>query len=184
MVKSLDDFAHDVPDTPLTSSRDQFAERAYSLLTSSSGPGGVSDERRAGGGARQVRPDHGRPVVPPGATAGRSRCLVRHLQRPRHRPTRLGHAPAELPDHQKHACPAARQGCRCARRRPFRTRSARQHSRRHDGGVRPDAENQPQRRPRPSRPGQLGSYLRRGDSRRARSGQDRCRPAICPSIAP
>jgi len=34
MVKSLDDFAHDVPPTPLTTSRDQFADQAYSLLTS------------------------------------------------------------------------------------------------------------------------------------------------------
>lgn len=35
MVKSLDGFAHDVPATPLTTSRDQFAEQAYDLLTSS-----------------------------------------------------------------------------------------------------------------------------------------------------
>jgi hypothetical protein len=35
MVKSLDGFAHDVSTTPLTSSRDQFADRAYELLTSS-----------------------------------------------------------------------------------------------------------------------------------------------------
>ncbi|AMV38968.1 DUF1501 domain-containing protein [Planctomyces sp. SH-PL62] len=34
MVKSLDDFARDVPPTPLTSSRDQFADQAYSLMTS------------------------------------------------------------------------------------------------------------------------------------------------------
>jgi hypothetical protein len=35
MVKSLDGFAHDVSETPLTSSRDQFSEQAYALLTSS-----------------------------------------------------------------------------------------------------------------------------------------------------
>jgi len=35
MVKSLDEFARDVPATPLTTSRDQFADRAYSLMTSS-----------------------------------------------------------------------------------------------------------------------------------------------------
>jgi Protein of unknown function (DUF1501) len=34
MVKSLDGFARDVSETPLTSSRDQFAEQAYALLTS------------------------------------------------------------------------------------------------------------------------------------------------------
>ncbi len=34
MVKSLDGFAHDVSETPLTSSRDQFAEQAFALLTS------------------------------------------------------------------------------------------------------------------------------------------------------
>jgi len=35
MVKSLDEFARDVPSTALTTSRDQFSEQAYSLLTSS-----------------------------------------------------------------------------------------------------------------------------------------------------
>ncbi len=35
MVKSLDEFARDVPATALTTSRDQFSEQAYSLLTSS-----------------------------------------------------------------------------------------------------------------------------------------------------
>jgi hypothetical protein len=35
MVKSLDGFARDLSETPLTSSRDQFADQAYDLLTSS-----------------------------------------------------------------------------------------------------------------------------------------------------
>jgi hypothetical protein len=35
MVKALDGFARDVPETPLTSSRDQFSDQAYDLLTSS-----------------------------------------------------------------------------------------------------------------------------------------------------
>jgi hypothetical protein len=35
MVKTLDAFAHDVSPTPLTASRDQFADQAYDLLTSS-----------------------------------------------------------------------------------------------------------------------------------------------------
>jgi hypothetical protein len=35
MVKALDGFAHDVPATTLTSSRDQFSDQAYDLLTSS-----------------------------------------------------------------------------------------------------------------------------------------------------
>jgi hypothetical protein len=34
MVSALDRFARDVPETPLTSSRDQFASRAFDLLTS------------------------------------------------------------------------------------------------------------------------------------------------------
>lgn len=36
MVRSLDGYARDVSETPLTSSRDQFTEQAYALLTSSS----------------------------------------------------------------------------------------------------------------------------------------------------
>jgi len=35
MVSALDEFARDVPPTPLTTSRDQFSTQAYSLLTSS-----------------------------------------------------------------------------------------------------------------------------------------------------
>jgi uncharacterized protein (DUF1501 family) len=35
MVKALDGFAKDVSETPLTASRDQFTDQAYSLLTSS-----------------------------------------------------------------------------------------------------------------------------------------------------
>jgi hypothetical protein len=34
MVKRLDGFSHDVSETPLTASRDQFSEKAYELLTS------------------------------------------------------------------------------------------------------------------------------------------------------
>jgi hypothetical protein len=35
MVRALDDFARDVPPTSLTTSRDQFSDQAYALLTSS-----------------------------------------------------------------------------------------------------------------------------------------------------
>lgn len=35
MVKTLDQFARDVPETPLTASRDKFTDQAYDLLTSS-----------------------------------------------------------------------------------------------------------------------------------------------------
>jgi hypothetical protein len=35
MVRTLDGFAHDVGQTPLTATRDQFTDRAYDLLTSS-----------------------------------------------------------------------------------------------------------------------------------------------------
>jgi hypothetical protein len=35
MVKALDGFAHDVGETPLTTSRDKFASQAYDLMTSS-----------------------------------------------------------------------------------------------------------------------------------------------------
>jgi uncharacterized protein (DUF1501 family) len=69
MVKSLDDFARDVPGTPLTSSRDQFAERAYSLLTSSAAQAAfrLNDEPAT------VREKYGR------TTAGQSCLLARRL---------------------------------------------------------------------------------------------------------
>ena len=69
MVKSLDGFARDVPETPLTTSRDQFAERAYSLLTSSAAQAAfrINEEPAA------VRDKYGR------TTAGQSCLLARRL---------------------------------------------------------------------------------------------------------
>ena len=69
MVKTLDDFAHDVPATPLTTSRDQFSERAYSLLTSSAAQAAfrMNEESAA------VREKYGR------TTVGQSCLLARRL---------------------------------------------------------------------------------------------------------
>jgi hypothetical protein len=69
MVRKLDDFARDVPATPLTSSRDQFSERAYSLMTSSAAQSAfrMNDEPAA------VREKYGR------TTVGQSLLLARRL---------------------------------------------------------------------------------------------------------
>jgi hypothetical protein len=69
MVKALDDFSHDVPATSLTTSRDQFSERAYSLLTSTAAQAAfrISDEPDA------VRDKFGR------TTVGQSCLLARRL---------------------------------------------------------------------------------------------------------
>ena len=69
MVKKLDDFAHDVPGTPLTSSRDQFAQRAYSLLTSSA----AQSAFRMNEESASVREKYGR------TTVGQSLLLARRL---------------------------------------------------------------------------------------------------------
>ncbi|WP_422930800.1 DUF1501 domain-containing protein [Singulisphaera sp. PoT] len=47
MVRTLDGFARDISPTPLTGSRDQFADQAYDLLTSSAAQAAfkISDER-------------------------------------------------------------------------------------------------------------------------------------------
>ncbi|MHB1556931.1 MAG: DUF1501 domain-containing protein [Isosphaeraceae bacterium] len=69
MVKALDDFAPDVPPTALTASRDQFAQQAYSLLTSSAAQGAfrMEDEKDA------IRDRYGR------TTIGQSCLLARRL---------------------------------------------------------------------------------------------------------
>ncbi len=69
MVKALDEFAHDVPPTSLTTSRDQFSEQAYSLLTSSAAQAAfrIDDEKDA------VRDKYGR------TTVGQSCLLARRL---------------------------------------------------------------------------------------------------------
>jgi hypothetical protein len=69
MVKSLDEFAQDVPATALTTSRDQFADQAYALLTSSAAQAAfrMDDESQA------VREKFGR------TTMGQSLLLARRL---------------------------------------------------------------------------------------------------------
>jgi hypothetical protein len=49
MVRTLDGFAHDIGQTPLTATRDQFTDRAYDLLTSSAAQAAfkMSDEPAA-----------------------------------------------------------------------------------------------------------------------------------------
>jgi hypothetical protein len=69
MVKSLDEFAHDVPPTALTTSRDQFSDQAYSLMTSSAAQAAfrLSDE------SPSTREKYGR------TTFGQSCLLARRL---------------------------------------------------------------------------------------------------------
>jgi hypothetical protein len=69
MVKSLDEFARDVPPTPLTTSRDQFSDRAYSLMTSSA----TLAAFRIGEEPPAVRDKYGR------TTFGQSCLLARRL---------------------------------------------------------------------------------------------------------
>ncbi|HZW34412.1 MAG TPA: DUF1501 domain-containing protein [Isosphaeraceae bacterium] len=69
MVKALDEFAHDVPATPLTTSRDQFSEQAYALMTSSAAQAAfrINEE------SSTVREKYGR------TTLGQSLLLARRL---------------------------------------------------------------------------------------------------------
>ena len=120
MVKSLDEFARDVSETPLTTSRDQFSERAYSLLTSSAAQAAfrIQDE------PEKVRDKYGR------TTAGQSCLLARRLVEAGvsfvtvndrgASPARLGHARPELPHDQEHPRAAAGQGgrLRCSKTSP------------------------------------------------------------------
>jgi hypothetical protein len=69
MVRTLDDFAHDVPSTPLSNSRDQFTDRAYDLLTSSAAQAAFQIEAEPAA----VRDRYGR------TTLGQSCLLARRL---------------------------------------------------------------------------------------------------------
>jgi len=69
MVKSLDDFSRDVSPTALTASRDQFAEQAYDLLTSTA----AQSAFRIGDEPDFVRQRYGR------TPAGQSCLLARRL---------------------------------------------------------------------------------------------------------
>lgn len=70
MVRSLDDFAHDVGQTPLTTSRDKFSDKAYDLLTSSA----AQKAFKIGDEPREVRDKYGR--NPMGQTCLLARRLV------------------------------------------------------------------------------------------------------------
>lgn len=69
MVKSLDEFAHDVGKTSLTSSRDKFSDKAYDLLTSSA----AQKAFKIGDETREVRERYGR------NTMGQTCLLARRL---------------------------------------------------------------------------------------------------------
>jgi hypothetical protein len=69
MVKALDEFSRDVPETPLTASRDQFSERAYSLMTSAAAVDAFQIDREP----KEVRDRYGR------TTFGQSCLLARRL---------------------------------------------------------------------------------------------------------
>jgi hypothetical protein len=69
MVRALDEFARDVPATTLVTSRDQFAERAYSLLTSSAAQAAFRIQEES----ERVREKYGR------TTVGQSLLLARRL---------------------------------------------------------------------------------------------------------
>ena len=107
MVKSLDDFARDVPATSLTTSRDQFSDQAYSLMTSSAAQAAF----RLGDESAAIRDRYGR------TTFGQSCLLARRLIEAGVSfvtlndrgtgPAGLGHARAELPHAQEHARSAA-----------------------------------------------------------------------------
>ncbi len=125
MVKSLDEFARDVSETPLTTSRDQFSERAYSLLTSSTAQAAFKIQEEP----EKVRDKYGRTM------AGQACLLARRLVEAGvgfvtvndrgSRATRLGYAPAEFPHDQEHPRASDRQGARCAHRRSLGARPPR-----------------------------------------------------------
>jgi hypothetical protein len=69
MVKSLDGFAHDVSETPLTASRDQFSDQAYQLLTSTAAQAAFN----MGNEPEELRKKYGR------TTLGQACLLARRL---------------------------------------------------------------------------------------------------------
>jgi len=69
MVRTLDGFARDLSETPLTSSRDKFAEQAYDLLTS----GEAQNAFKIGEEPNETRDRYGRNAV------GQSCLLARRL---------------------------------------------------------------------------------------------------------
>ncbi len=69
MVRALDDFARDVPATPLTQGRDQFTDQAYDLLTSSAAQSAFQISAEP----PEVRDRYGR------TTAGQACLLARRL---------------------------------------------------------------------------------------------------------
>ena len=69
MVAALDQFAHDVPPSTLTTSRDQFTERAFDLLTSATAQEAFAIDREP----TETRDAYGR------TTLGQSCLLARRL---------------------------------------------------------------------------------------------------------
>ena len=110
---------------PLTTSRDQFADQAYSLMTSSAAQAAF----RLGDESPAVRDKYGRTTFGQSCLLARrldrSGRVVCHAQRSRHRAAGLGHPRPELPDDQEHPGPAAGPGAVGLARRPGRSQAAR-----------------------------------------------------------
>ena len=89
---------------------DGFRRRALGLLTSERHADGAADRRRAGRGARQLRPQHLRPERAAGAAADRGRHADGHDLLGARRQRHLGHARREFQEAEKHAAAAVRRG--------------------------------------------------------------------------
>ena len=143
-------------------------------MTSSAAQAAFRIGRRVAGDPRQVRPDHLRPVVPAGPAADRGRRVVRHDQRSR-APARWAGTPTPRTSRRSRT-PSPRRSTRgssallddLAERRLLDSTLVVMMG---EFGRTP--EDQPQRRPRPPRPGQQRPPRRRGHPRRPRPRQDR-----------
>ncbi len=153
MVKTLDGFTHDVAPTTLVTSRDQFADRAYDLLTSSKAQaalGSATMESEAGAYGRNTAPARSRRESRSSrSTTGGTNILQwdTHAQ--------------NFPTIKNNLAPPPRHGALDLARRSQAARPARRHAGDRDGRVRPDAQDQPEGRPRPPWAGQLRLAWRR-----------------------
>ena len=132
---------------------------------------GAADRRRAGQGARKLRPQHLRPERAAGPAADRGRHADGHDLLGARRQRHLGHARHQLQEAEKHVAAAVRRRVQQPDRRPGPARTARPHAGGRDGRFRPLAEDQRQRR----RPRPLELLLQPDADRRRHQGRLRLR---------
>ena len=164
LLEAVDGLAKKVEGNDQIATYDEFRQRAAAMVLSGEARSAFAIDAGDRAAPRPLRPQHVRPELPAGPPAGRGRRAVRHRQL-----RRLGPPRQDLREPGQEAARSSTAGFSALIEDMDDARPARRHAGGVHGRVRPDAEDQQGRRPRPLGPGRVAA-VRRG----RRAGRAAC----------